>query len=180
MGLDSLLLGEAVKLRRPSLGSWWQLFSMCPVRVVRGLSTHVSLPRVLESSLAKENNWWIFLFRDALFPFLISSLILWHQVLISAHKFSELTIVIEIPFLSSSRGCIATSAYCIAKPSAYCIAGTKHVHLQWGKCEAKEPFSILCSCGHAAEVRVFIRKYISQIYLLWLKGVLVAYLKKSD
>lgn len=72
-----------------------------------GLLTHVSLPHVLESSLARENDWWIFLFRDALFPFLISSLILWHQVLINAHEFSELHITIEIPFLTSSRRCIA-------------------------------------------------------------------------
>lgn len=83
MGLDSLLLCEAVRLRR---------FSTCPVGVAWALPTQVSSPRDLESSLARESDWWIFLFRDALFPFLISSLILWHQVLISAHEFSELHI----------------------------------------------------------------------------------------
>lgn len=61
MGLDSLLLCEAVRLRR---------FSTCPVGVAWGLPTQVSSPRDLESSLARESDWWIFLFRDAFLPFL--------------------------------------------------------------------------------------------------------------
>lgn len=80
MGLDSLLLCEAVRLRRPSVGSWWRMFHTCPTGVVWGLPTGVSLPHVLESSLARKNDWLIFLYRDALFQFLISSLTIFYGI----------------------------------------------------------------------------------------------------
>lgn len=45
-----------------------------------GAPTHVSLPHVPESSLARENNWLIFLFRDALFQSLTSSLTIFYGI----------------------------------------------------------------------------------------------------